>query len=213
MFFGALTSVGALFSLKGENWKMNEKELIKGEFSISGELSLLCFLLAGTSFLLCFLVATIIGGNPMWAFEGMKYGYYWFFIVMAVAIGFGVAFMKMKFELIVTEGKVVGKTLFGKRVDLPISQISATGTGIFSRVSISTAAGSINFYGVRNKEEVLSVISDLLLKRQEETKTTTIQSSGNINTVEELKKYKDLLDAGVITQEEFDAKKKQLLGL
>lgn len=30
---------------------------------------------------------------------------------------------------------------------------------------------------------------------------------------DELKKYKELLDSGVITQEEFDAKKKQLLGL
>ena len=30
---------------------------------------------------------------------------------------------------------------------------------------------------------------------------------------DELKKYKDLLDSGIITQEEFDAKKKQLLGL
>lgn len=33
------------------------------------------------------------------------------------------------------------------------------------------------------------------------------------NIPEELKKYKELLDSGVITQEEFDAKKKQLLGL
>ena len=30
---------------------------------------------------------------------------------------------------------------------------------------------------------------------------------------DELKKFKDLLDSGAITQEEFDAKKKQLLGL
>lgn len=29
----------------------------------------------------------------------------------------------------------------------------------------------------------------------------------------EVKHYKELLDAGVITQEEFDQKKKQLLGL
>ncbi len=29
----------------------------------------------------------------------------------------------------------------------------------------------------------------------------------------ELKKYKDLLDMGIITQEDFNAKKKQLLGL
>ena len=34
-----------------------------------------------------------------------------------------------------------------------------------------------------------------------------------LGTAEELKKYKELLDSGVLTQEEFDAKKKQLLGL
>lgn len=34
-----------------------------------------------------------------------------------------------------------------------------------------------------------------------------------LGTAEELKNYKELLDSGVITQEEFDAKKKQLLGL
>jgi predicted Zn-dependent peptidase len=32
-------------------------------------------------------------------------------------------------------------------------------------------------------------------------------------TADGLKKFKDLLDSGVITQEEFDAKKKELLGL
>ena len=37
-----------------------------------------------------------------------------------------------------------------------------------------------------------------------------IQETINAN---ELKKFKDLLDSGVITQEEFDQKKKQLLGL
>ena len=34
----------------------------------------------------------------------------------------------------------------------------------------------------------------------------------NVN-VDELKKYKELLDQGIITQEEFDTKKKQLLDL
>ncbi|MBR1968808.1 MAG: SHOCT domain-containing protein [Clostridia bacterium] len=33
------------------------------------------------------------------------------------------------------------------------------------------------------------------------------------SAADEIKKFKDLLDAGVITQEEFDLKKKQLLGL
>ena len=34
-----------------------------------------------------------------------------------------------------------------------------------------------------------------------------------VSPTEEIKKYKELLDSGIITQEEFDAKKKQLLGL
>lgn len=34
-----------------------------------------------------------------------------------------------------------------------------------------------------------------------------------VSAADELKKFKELLDTGIITQEEFDAKKKQLLGL
>ena len=39
------------------------------------------------------------------------------------------------------------------------------------------------------------------------------QTGGAPNAVEELKQYKSLLDAGVITEEEFVAKKRQLLGI
>ena len=39
------------------------------------------------------------------------------------------------------------------------------------------------------------------------------QTGGAPNTVDELKQYKALLDAGVITEEEFAAKKRQLLGI
>ena len=45
------------------------------------------------------------------------------------------------------------------------------------------------------------------------TKTTPVVSAPVTDEADQLKKYKDLLDAGAITQEEFDAKKKQLLGL
>ena len=41
--------------------------------------------------------------------------------------------------------------------------------------------------------------------------TTIVQQAAS--PAEELKKMKELLDMGIITQEEFDAKKKQLLGL
>ena len=39
------------------------------------------------------------------------------------------------------------------------------------------------------------------------------QSSQQTSAADEIKKFKELLDMGAITQEEFDAKKKQLLGL
>ena len=45
------------------------------------------------------------------------------------------------------------------------------------------------------------------------TKATVEEQKANNSTTEELKEFKELLDSGVISQEEFDAKKKQLLGL
>ena len=43
--------------------------------------------------------------------------------------------------------------------------------------------------------------------------STENQPNAATDVAEELKKFKELLDSGVITQEEFDAKKRQLLGL
>lgn len=43
--------------------------------------------------------------------------------------------------------------------------------------------------------------------------TATVQVKESLSSADELKKFKELLDSGIITQEEFDAKKKQLLGL
>ena len=45
------------------------------------------------------------------------------------------------------------------------------------------------------------------------TKAIVEEQKTEDSTTEELKKHKELLDSGVISQEEFDAKKKQLLGL
>ena len=45
------------------------------------------------------------------------------------------------------------------------------------------------------------------------TQTVTTPVTAAPNNIDELRSYKALLDEGVITQEEFDAKKKQLLGL
>lgn len=58
-------------------------------------------------------------------------------------------------------------------------------------------------------EEVAEYIKD----RVAECKNAPTQAAAPISAMDELKKLKELLDLGIVTQEEFDAKKKQLLGL
>lgn len=57
---------------------------------------------------------------------------------------------------------------------------------------------------------------DLVVMKKGETAQESPKSnnaSPAASPADELKKYKELLDMGIITQEEFDTKKKQLLGL
>ena len=50
-------------------------------------------------------------------------------------------------------------------------------------------------------------------KEQKKTKTSSESESEESDVEKELNKYKDLFDKGLITQEEYDAKRKQILGL
>lgn len=56
---------------------------------------------------------------------------------------------------------------------------------------------------------VIALIHVSLIRDKNAPSTTLAQPS----LADELKNYKELLDAGVLTQDEFDAKKKQLLEL
>ena len=60
-----------------------------------------------------------------------------------------------------------------------------------------------------NAREIKDYIEGIILNRSK-NKETVIQQ---VSPAEELKKFKELLDMGVISQAEFDAKKKQILGL
>ena len=95
-----------------------------------------------------------------------------------------------------------------------MDSITAVGTSIFSGLAVTTASGAIKFTMLKNRDELHDAISKLLVERQSRTSsTTTIKQEIHQSDADELAKFKDLLDKGVITQEEFDAKKKQLLGL
>jgi len=58
----------------------------------------------------------------------------------------------------------------------------------------------------------LVILSSEEMKNEREKKKQNSQAPA-ISTADEIKKYKELLDCGIITQEEFNEKKKQLLGL
>lgn len=53
----------------------------------------------------------------------------------------------------------------------------------------------------------------LFKKKEKESKSDNDESSGSKSIPDEIREYKALLDDGIITEEEFDAKKKQLLDL
>ena len=99
---------------------------------------------------------------------------------------------------------------------LPLYQISAYSTkDFFSVISIATASGFVKFALIENHKEIGDILQNLINERQEKTQTpiTAETKQQNVNSLDDLKKLKDFLDSGIITQEEFDAKKKELLGL
>lgn len=106
---------------------------------------------------------------------------------------------------------------------LPLERVNAvkcSGNGITGgKVEVFGETQSINFL-VNYKAEIISMIQTTFLiainnykKTIDESKLsfdTTVRKNGNLNEIRELK---SLLDDGIITIEEFDTKKKELLGI
>lgn len=95
------------------------------------------------------------------------------------------------------------------RQSVPLGQISGVQqarTGIF-KISLETSGGNTYDIPTKQKRELQEAIYDA--QNANSTPTTRGQAS---STADELKKFADLKEQGVITNEEFDAKKKELLG-
>ncbi len=75
-------------------------------------------------------------------------------------------------------------------------------SGMFSYAEANNYAKSIYL-------EIKAAMDEFQANQSDETQTTVIQS--NVSAADELIKFKNLLDMGVITQEEFDLKKNQIL--
>jgi hypothetical protein len=183
---------------------MEEKTLIKGTFPESyGWLGCLGFLGAIILFVGIILTSSYPRSDYVFIFPIiMVLG----LVLLIMAI---VWYRKVsQCSLTITDKRVYGTAEFGRRVDLPLDKVSSVGVGPMKSISIATSSGVINFFFCTNKEKVFDTVSSLLIARQQNPQTVSVH-----NGADELKKYKDLLDDGVISQEEFEAKKKQLLDL
>ena len=72
--------------------------------------------------------------------------------------------------------------------------------------------GSITYKLKKKAAENLISVLDRICRSAEPT-VSYVQPQINISAADEIKKFKELLDAGIITEDEFNAKKKQLLGI
>lgn len=84
---------------------------------------------------------------------------------------------------------------------------SITGT-ITIQVKTQTFAFSID---KNETEKVCNLIDEAIGKIS--VKQPQVVVNNSLSAADELKKFKDLLDSGIISQEEFDIKKKELLGI
>ena len=81
-------------------------------------------------------------------------------------------------------------------------------------IKINTRTEVVKFEAKKSETlRLASLIETVIKEVVDSNKVPNVQQVNQISAADELKKFKELLDSGLISQEEFDAKKKQLLGL
>ena len=141
-------------------------------------------------------------------------GYYWnnilpicCYIVLLFSIVFTILVNKEeKKELVVFEDSVLCRINPKKSKQLVFEDINNVDFGKNALKIVGTGV-KFKICNLTNAESIKSVIIEK--KKSTQSKSDSL----NVSNADELKKYKELLDNGVISQEEFDAKKKQILGL
>ena len=126
-------------------------------------------------------------------------------VVCLILVGCGIM-MSAMFEAVVWfVGYTILGLLFLLMKDKHFVQVSSGGT----------PTNTIHSPTIEFPNQVVEAINDALLDldKNRTSEKGTGDSGGSKSVAEELKELKGLLDAEIITQEEFDAKKKELLGL
>lgn len=115
-------------------------------------------------------------------------------------------------EITLTNYKITGTYRRSLSLNIPIDSVSSVSKGRMGSLCITCAGNKYSILFVSNKEKFCAQLNELLNKRAHQS-LNAIPNVNQQSNYDEIAKLKQLLDAGIITQEEFDVKKKQLLGL
>lgn len=93
-------------------------------------------------------------------------------------------------------------------------QLETASTAMNNKKSNFTNENSFSYDGtIVSNDDVEDVVKFINQKIEEQKSLPNGAVIQQVSSADELKKFKELLDEGVITKEEFEAKKKELLGL
>lgn len=104
--------------------------------------------------------------------------------------------------------KKSGFTIGYLQLETSASSMNNHGSNFFGENSFTFEPGQVS-------NEKMEEVANYIKKRVDEIKSQGDRATvvSQVSAADEIKKFKELLDLGVISQEEFDAKKKQLLGI
>lgn len=108
-------------------------------------------------------------------------------------------------------GKKHGKsTCSNMQIKVTLNDMSEP-TEYISLITSEVKKSSLLYKNMANQAQECLSLFQVICNTQSQPSAQPVASS--IDVADEIMKFKQLLDAGAITQEEFDAKKKQLLGI
>ena len=116
-------------------------------------------------------------------------------------------------KVILTNYKITGTYSRHLSLNIPIDSISSVSKGAFGSLCITCAGNKYSIIFVGNRDDFCSKLNDLLNKRTQQRIQPSPIIVNQQSNYEEIEKLKKLYDDGIITQEEFEIKKRQLLGL
>ena len=185
-----------------------EKILVKSVFDSSA-----CHKFALIWYITFFIYGWVMG----WSISGLDEGVGFLAgIIFALCIGgliHSIIYITAKNnEITLTNYKITGTYNRHLSLNIPIDSVSSVSKGSMGSLCITCAGNKYNISYVSNRDIFCSQLNELLNTRTQQA-LKGVHTINQQSNYDEIVKLKQLLDNGIITQEEFEAKKKQLLNL